>query len=52
VVRGKEEREEQKDFLVKAMENAKKEAHSNRRILEHSRRESIYSTAGAPKERV
>lgn len=49
VVRGKEEREEQKDYLMKAIENAKKQAHSNRRIIEHSRRESINSTSGAPR---
>jgi hypothetical protein len=52
VVRGKEEREEQKDFLVKAMENAKKEAHNNRRILGHSKRESLNSTMGIPIGRV
>ena len=51
VVRGKQEREEQKDFLVKAMENAKKEAHSNRRIVEHSRRLNKFDI-GAPRGRV
>jgi hypothetical protein len=50
VVRGKEEREERKDYLMKTIiENAKKQAHSNRRILEHSRRASINSTSGAPR---
>lgn len=37
--------------IVRAIENAK-EAHSNRRTLEHSRRESINSTSRAPRVRV
>jgi hypothetical protein len=51
VMRGKEEREEQKDLLERAIENAKKEAYTNRRALEHGRRESINSTSGVRRER-
>jgi hypothetical protein len=45
VVRGKEQREEQKDFLVKVVESARKEAYHTRRALEH-RRKSLNSTLG------
>ncbi|KAH6668368.1 hypothetical protein B0J14DRAFT_658287 [Halenospora varia] len=40
VVRGKDEQEEKKEYLIKALENAKKELHSTRRALGHGRRES------------
>jgi hypothetical protein len=45
VVRGKEDQEERKDYLMKIIENAK-EMHTTRHILEHSRRESLNSISG------
>jgi hypothetical protein len=49
VVRGKEEQKERKDYLLKALENAKKELHSTRRISGNGRRESMESsTSGLP----
>lgn len=47
VLRGKEEREEIDDYISKAVENAKKEIHSGRRIG-HGRRESTGSSIASP----
>jgi hypothetical protein len=44
VVRGKVEQEERKDYLTKALENAKKELHSTKRIAGQGRRESWASS--------
>lgn len=46
VVRGKNEQEERKEYLIKALENAKKELHSTRRG--HGRRESRGSSISLP----
>jgi len=43
-VRGKAEQEERKDYLTKALENAKKELHNTRRIAGQGRRESRASS--------
>lgn len=43
VVRGKEEQEERNDYLLKALEDAKKKLHSNRGIAGH-RRDSMASS--------
>lgn len=48
VVRGKVEEEERKDYLAKALEDANKQLHSNRRIAGHGRRESMGSSAAGP----
>jgi hypothetical protein len=48
VVRGKEEIENTDEYLSKALENAKKELKSNRRLTGHGRRESIASLASTP----
>jgi hypothetical protein len=49
VVRGKAEQEERNDYLSKALENAKKEMHSTRRLTGHGRRDSMgSSTSGLP----
>jgi hypothetical protein len=42
-VRGKEEQEERNDYLLKALEDAKKKLHSNRGIAGH-RRDSMASS--------
>jgi hypothetical protein len=46
VVRGNDSRMELDNAVKKAVEDAKKRAYSDRRTLEHSRRESINSTLG------
>lgn len=46
VVRGKEEQEERKDYLLKALEDAKKNL--NRRLTGHGRRESMRSSTSVP----
>ena len=46
VVRGEEARMELDNAVKKAIDDAKKRAYNARRTLEHSRRESINSTAG------
>jgi hypothetical protein len=40
--------EEKKEFLSKAIENAKKEMHSTRRLPGHGRRDSMGSTTSGP----
>jgi hypothetical protein len=48
VVRGKAEQEEKNEFLSKALENAKKEMHSSRRLPGHGRRDSMGSSTSGP----
>jgi hypothetical protein len=48
VVRGKEEQEERNEYLSKALENAKKQLHSNRRLTGLGRRDSMGSSTSVP----